>query len=322
MEQEIINYLKSFLFADWCYVKITDANTLKIIYNLLINQINNTEEETIINNPILCYYYAIYYRSNNNNQQTKKFFKIAVNQGINEAMDALAYYYYREGKYEKMKRNCIMAIERGNKRSICRLGRYYQETLKDYDQMKKHYLEAIELGEIIAMRSLGNYYQNIGDYQQMESYYLMAISRGDDLSLTNLSNYYSQVNKIDELINCNAMSIIKYNNKYAFKKLIDYYNGDLDDLLNRINLYKELNKLKQQFSSLIIKELPINVLHFRFRDQSLGMKIMHYHFKLNSGESDEFIYQQLKEQDSQLLDYLTIIDVSQVKEKINNYINI
>jgi len=107
MEQKIINYLETLKYGNYEYIKITDSTTLGIIYQLLINNKSNLKETDVIKNPILCYYYDIYYYkylSFKINDKIKNYFKIAFDNGINEAMYILGYYYYENYKDEKMKK--------------------------------------------------------------------------------------------------------------------------------------------------------------------------------------------------------------------------
>jgi len=184
-----------------------------------------------------------------------------------------------------------------------------------------YYLMAMKNGYIGALYTLGLYYMRIGNYQQMEAYHLMAINRGEETSLCYLTDHYLEYNKIEEMVNCNLIMIEKFNNPKALCNLTKYYQNDPNELLNQIELYKEIKKRKEKYSRLIIKELPVNVSHFRFRDQSLGSKIIKYHFKLNNSVSEEHLYQQLKDTEPLILDYLTIVDKSRIKEKIDNYLN-
>jgi len=352
MEEIIINYLKcNNVYKDY-YLKINDNSTLTIIYNLLINKKDAQQDKVIMKNPLLCYYYGLYHQINNNNKAMRKYYKKSIEYQITEAMVALGW-SYNLIKPEKTKRYFLMAIESGNKPAMHSMALYYQER-KDYESMIKYYLMAIDHGYVKSMNSLGQYYKENGnydqmmkyylmtfehgskksmfelglyyqqqhDYQQMEIYYLMAIKQGHIDSLYELVDSYCQLGRIDEMINYNLMAIEKYNNKYSFKKLLVYYEDNLDELLNQIIVYKEINKRKEKYSQLIIKNLAINVTHFRFRDESLGMKIINYHFQLNQGVSEENIYQQLKDKDYPLLDYLTIVNKSQVREKINEYLGI
>jgi len=119
------------------------------------------------------------------------------------------------------------------------------------------------------------------------------------------------------------MMIEKYDNKDAWYALEKYYHGNLGELLDLINLHRDINKRKEKFSQMVIKQIPIYTTHFRFKDQSIGMRIMNYHFKINhSLEREEKIYQQIKDDDPIILNYLNIIDNQQIKEKIEEYYTI
>jgi len=167
MEQQIINFLTEFTYDIWGYVKITDQNTLQIIYNLLINDEDTEEEQTIIQNPILCYYYGIHYHYRGNKELMKKCYKKAIKYGIIEAMDALAHYYYEHHKQKKMMKYYLLAIENSNKSSMFHLGLYYCNR-QDYEQMEKYYLMAANHGHVNSMFYLGDYYQRINNDEKMK----------------------------------------------------------------------------------------------------------------------------------------------------------
>jgi len=141
---------------------------------------------------------------------------------------------------------------------------------------------AIERGHIESMKQLGSYYHLNKQYQQMEVYYLMAINRGNLMSLINLFDCYQRLGKIDEILYYYLRFIDKFNVQ-CLTNLSHYYQNNTSELLNQIYLYKEIDKKKDKYSRLIIKGLPLDVLHFRFRDQSIGAKIIQYHFQLSNG---------------------------------------
>jgi len=353
MEQDIIKKLKTDKWSQWDYLKINNNETLTIIYNLLVNRINKLEEIFVLQDPVLCYYYGIYYHINFERKLAKKYYKKAVQYGVSEAMDALGQYHqYYYSPVTKVVKYYLMAIEHNNRRSMFNLGRFY-EKLKNYESMVQYYqlaskhscinsmsrlaryyqrkgnyqsmkvyfIMAIEQGDVDSMYRLGCYYLKIKDYSQMEVYFLMASTRGHTNSISKLINFYHQHDKTDEMIQFYLLAIEKYNIKHVLTKLSKYYQDHLDVLITQIAFYKETNKRKHKYSQLIIKEIPNSVRHFRFRDQSLGMRIVKYHFKLNNGESEDNVYQEIKITDPLLIDYLTIVNVLQVKQKINEYIN-
>jgi len=365
MEQEISNFLIK-KFNDECdYIKIKDNQTLEIVYNLLIRNNELDEEkskmsdEIIYPNPLLCYYYGIYHHYNLNKRLLKLYYKKAFEHGLIEAANALGYYYHIQCKFEKMEYYYLLAIEQGNAKSMYHLANYYHD-IREYSSSEKYFLIAIERGHVKSMYSLGVYYHSMGNYekirfyyqmaiergdinsmimlgshyeshkkyQQMEIYYLMAINRGYDCYLSSLSDYYYHENRIDEMIQYNLMMIEKYNNRMAWNALTNKYQDNLVELLDLINLHRDLNKRKEKYRQLIIKDIPINVRHFRFKDGSIGMKILNYRFMMNQGnflrvlEPEEKIYQEINEKEPTILDYLNIINVTEIKKKIEEYYTI
>jgi len=179
-----------------------------------------------------------------------------------------------------------------------------------------------ELGDSKSMYQLGEYYREHKNFELMEVYYLMAIKRGINNYLYELTDYYYRRDRIDEMFNYNLKVIEKQNNRDAWNNLANYYKNNLVELLDLINFYRAINQRKEEYSNLIIRQIPINVRHFRFTDQSIGMKILNYHFKINQGASETSIYQQLKDKDPMILKYLNILDNQQVTVKIKEFVNI
>jgi len=318
MEEQIINFLIEKSNGIWTYIKITDNNILSLVYNLLINKEDKVEEKVIHQNPLLYYYYGIYYHYIDNRKLLKKYYKTAIENEINEALCPLGDYYDHRSKYEKMKKYHLAAIEHGNIKSMYMLANYYQ-CQGDYEQMIKYYVMAVEHGDVQSMYQLGLYYQEQKMFELMEIYYLMAVNHGIDNYLYGLHDYYYRRDRIDDLFHYNLMVIEKQNNRDAWNNLARYYQENLVELLNLITFYRDLNRRKGEYSNLIISQIPVTVRHFRFKDQSIGMKIMNYHFKINRGASEVNIYQQLKDKDPIILNYLNITEIQQVADKIKEY---
>jgi len=123
-------------------------------------------------------------------------------------------------------------------------------------------------------------------FQSFLLYYLMVINRGIDIYLYRLTDYYYQEGRIDDMTQYKLMMIEKYNNKDAWKVLTKYYQNNLVRLIDLFNLHREINNIKNIDSNLIIRQIPINTRHFRFKDQSIGMKIINYHFNINQEVSE------------------------------------
>jgi len=280
MEQEIMYFLDKNTMYQWEYIKINDDYTLKIVYDLLIHSEDKLTNEIIFQDPLLCYYYGIYHHHKRSIWFLKKYYINAIKHGIAAAMDALGYHYYQWKNYEKAKKYYLMAIEQGNKRSMYNIAEYYRDD-QDYEHMEEYYLMAINQGHVKSMYRLAEYYEMRGKfsqldmsnhyyrmaakhgdinsiirlsqhyesdkkYQQMEIYYLMAIKRDFDIYLPTLSDYYYRSGRIDEMIQYNLMMIEKYNNKTAWNVLTNKYQDNLVELLDLINLHRDIKKRKEK----------------------------------------------------------------------------
>ena len=131
MEKEIKNFIEDY---GSIYIKINDEQSIKKIYDLLIN---NIIVEPI--NDIEYLYFGFYY------QEVIKDFEIM-----------LKYY--------------LKAIQKGNSDAMFNLGSYYKEQ-GDYKQMEKYYLEAINNGDNDAMNNLEVHYLENNNYIELIKFY-------------------------------------------------------------------------------------------------------------------------------------------------------
>lgn len=93
------------------------------------------------------------------------------------------------------------------------------------------------------------------------------------------------------------------------------------ELIKLITFCKNLEDNKKRYQKVIINQLPMMVRNFRMRPGSITAKILAYHFQMIS-LTDTQIYDQIKNEDSQILDYLNINNENEVKEKITQYLEI
>ena len=87
------------------------------------------------------------------------------------------YYNIVNINYDKMKKYYLMAIERGNNKSMYNLATYYKNIEKNNDEMLKYYLMAVENNYELSLLCLGTYYWGIENYDEMIKYYLMVIEK-------------------------------------------------------------------------------------------------------------------------------------------------
>ena len=149
------------------------------------------------------------------------------------AMNAMGVYYKSHKDFIKMKKYYLMAIERGNDKSMESLGDYYKD-IKDYSNMKKYYLMAIEKGNRNAMHNLASYYQEQKDYNNMKKYYLMGIEKGDGVSACQLGLWYKNeeddFNIKEDYVNMKKylLMAVEKNITFAMVVLGQYYEKQND----------------------------------------------------------------------------------------------
>src|SRR3989304_5436421 len=188
--KDLENVIKSFVEDHKCtYIDIKNEKSIKKIYNLFFDHIFVEPE-----NGIEYLYFGWFYQyAKKDYEQMKKYYLMAIDKGVYEAMFNLGSYYATEEEYKLMKKYYLMAIDKGDSNAMYILGYYYEhiDLEKDYEQMKKYYLMAIDKGVYEAMFNLGYYYEHIKkDYEQMKKYYLMASDKGDSQAMNNLTTFY------------------------------------------------------------------------------------------------------------------------------------
>jgi TPR repeat protein len=181
----------------------------------------------------------------------------AVEKGDSSAMNYLGdyYYYNNEKNTEKAIEYYMMAVEKGNSKSMFKLGCHYHNE-KNYPETVKYYMMAIEKGNSFAMNNLGVYYKDIEkNYPKAFEYYTMAIEKGNSNAIFNLGYYYHYIKEnypkaieyyimaIKKKINNALKHIIKITTPLKRYKLFTDNNIDLPESYdNELEIYK--NKIK------------------------------------------------------------------------------
>src|SRR5258708_4912855 len=134
MERDIINYIES---KKHTYIKINNDAALKIIHDLLIN---NIEIDAYFDDSVINLYYGYYYEHTKiNNEKMEKYYLMAIDQNYASAMYKLGYYYqYTKYNNEKMEKYYLMAINQNNSNAMYQLGHHYQETNRNDEKMEKY----------------------------------------------------------------------------------------------------------------------------------------------------------------------------------------
>lgn len=152
MEKAIFDSIKHVPFKH--RPKIPDESLQKL-YNLFFK---DEFEEPITD--IELYYYGVYYlHTQQPEEKVLQYFLTLIKKGNTEAMNSLAFYYWKKG---------------------------------DKENMIKYYVMAIEKGDIRAMKNLGKIYAMKLDTENEIKYYSMAAERGDDEAINRLKRYYSK----------------------------------------------------------------------------------------------------------------------------------
>src|SRR3989304_6674894 len=169
--KDLENVIKSFVEDHKCtYIDIKNEKSIKKIYNLFFDHIFVEPE-----NGIEYLYFGWFYQyAKKDYEQMKKYYLMAIDKGVSEAMYILGYYYEHidlEKDYEQMKKYYLMAIDKGVYKAMFNLGYYYEHIKKDYEQMKKFYLMASDKGDSQAMNNLTTFYKNNNDYPSLIKLY-------------------------------------------------------------------------------------------------------------------------------------------------------
>jgi len=173
---------------------ITDEKILNCVYDFYANG-----NESISDIGTVLNYYAVYYKIKGNINKMIKYYLMAIDKGDAKSMSNLGFYYYEIKDYPNMIKYYLMGVAKGHHGSMNNLGLYY-DNIKDYLSMMKYYLMAIDKGSPEAMFNLGLYYRKIKDYPNMEKYYLMAVSHGCQDSKNSLSKYYYKHKMYEQLV--------------------------------------------------------------------------------------------------------------------------
>jgi len=204
-------FIKSFLVTNhYIYLKIEDPKCMQIIYNLYCHGINeniNFED----NDGVIGLYFGIYYKI--------------------------------QRKYDKMKKNYLIAIEKGNYHAMFNLGRYYQNIEKDYEQMEKYYLMATEKNHIHSIHGLEAHYLN-------------------NNNILKLLKLYIKINDISKL----SKTLVDYSNQTELNEeinniLLEYLNSIDNTILPvSLKLYKQI----------LNKQVDLLEAHFKYTVNGLG----------------------------------------------------
>ena len=223
MEQYIISYMDYF---NCTYTKIDNESDLKIIYDLLKNNIIGD-----IYNTTICSYYGFYYQRAQNYDLMKKYYLMGIEHlpteidyHYGDILFNLAYYYKNiEQNYDLMKKYYLMCIEQNDVGAMYEMANYYRTVEINYDLMKKYYLMGINQGDVEGMDILGYYYYKEKKYDLMKKYYEMAIDHGNVKLMGRLGYYYENTEKNYDLMKKYYLMAISNNHTIAMNNLANYY---------------------------------------------------------------------------------------------------
>jgi hypothetical protein len=183
-----------------------------------------------------------------------------------------SYYRYKKKDYELMKKYYLMAIELNISDAMNGLGHYYQFIEENCDLMKKYYLMTIELKNSEAMDNLSFHYQYTEkNYDLMKKYYLMAIELNNSNAMCGLTKYCINNKEYNLLL----YLCVKYNDYTNYKvKYIDYVDEEIynilaekteDDLVDAPISIKNIWKLLKS-------KVNLMELHFNYILEGKGYK--------------------------------------------------
>jgi TPR repeat protein len=236
MEKAIILFLKQNEFQ---YVKIQDRTSLKIIYNLLIN---NKIEYDNFKDSMIFLYYGIYYKIKKDFQSMKNHYLIAIHLGNSYAMYNLGNHYYSQKDYENMKKYLNLSISYGNTFALVQLGEYCLES-RDFENMKRYMMLAAEKGNLNAIMRLINYFECTEiDLRQKEKYLIMAIEKNDINSYRKLLLSYIEMKDYDRFKEFFLKYPHLYNNEiiYEFNNIL-FNNFDFEIAVESYSYLDERN---------------------------------------------------------------------------------
>ena len=221
--------IKRILLAiDMEYIEITNEQSIDIIHDLFIKNVNC---EPITEDGIVYLYYGIYYNHiKKNHDLLKKYYLMAAGKGTTSGLVKLGNYYRLEHKdYQQMTKYYLMAIDKGNTAGMCNLANYYYET-EQYKKMKKYFHKAIAMGDTDGMVGIGLYYKSIAcDFERAKKYYMTAVDKGNGYAMCNMGVYYETVEKNFPEAKRYYEMAIKHECEYGYLRMIGYYLNVLDN---------------------------------------------------------------------------------------------
>lgn len=98
------------------------------------------------------------------------------------------------------------------------------------------------------------------------------------------------------------------------------YLTDMGAYIESLHESTERIKCKKTFSDEIIKNIGLASSDFKLAWGKMGQKIVTYNLLLNSGKTKQEIYEQIRVNDPNLLEYLTIRSAEKI-DKLGEYVN-
>lgn len=148
------------------------------------------------------YYYGIISEIKNNFDLMIKYYKICINNGNIDAMNALGVYHWKQ----KNNKLAMYYLKKAHKIDPTfavvsyNLGIFYGNNSK-YDKMKKYYKNAIKYEYYDAALSLGRFYHKVKfNKTKMKKYYNIAIKNNCSKAPFKMSKYYFHINKLDKML--------------------------------------------------------------------------------------------------------------------------
>ena len=150
-------------------------------YNEVGDHDNEKKYILMADDPAAMFRLGRFYGGKGDHEKQMLYYKMAVKKEYMPAILRMAEIYYNTANYNKMKKYCHMAIDKGSCDAMVLLGRYYYYKENDKQKMKQFYKMAIDLGYGNAMAEMAQYYYGRNDKRhKRNAYYFMALQNNVD----------------------------------------------------------------------------------------------------------------------------------------------
>ncbi len=225
------------------------------------------------------YYRCLFYAINGEYYKFLQLLKIKEIYNNKYILHIIGQTFEYTARYATMKKYYMMAIELGNKQSMCRLANYYLQVERNEAFMKIYYLKAANADAYLA---LGNFHRYDNPHLAI-NYYIKAADMGNTTAMLNVANYaYAQLEDTT-----NKLGILE---KY-FTKAIEY--GDIRAMYEYGNFWQcscgDINRMGYYFLLAISLMDPLHSKYNMYIYKTMIYRIKYY-FSVAEQDIMHFIY--------------------------------